>query len=53
VCRAATCRRCGLPTWKGCGAHVEQVLRSIPPAERCPGHGHETTKVKRKSWFSR
>jgi hypothetical protein len=23
------------PTFAGCGAHVEQVLRGVPPAARC------------------
>lgn len=22
----------------GCGQHVEQVMRGVPPADRCPGH---------------
>jgi phage shock protein E len=35
MCRKVTCTRCGRPTWAGCGAHVEQVLRDVPPAKRC------------------
>ncbi|MGD9700924.1 MAG: hypothetical protein AB7Q42_03120 [Acidimicrobiia bacterium] len=35
MCRRVTCRTCGQPTWAGCGAHVDQVLRNVPPAERC------------------
>lgn len=38
MCRRITCSRCGKPTWAGCGAHVEQVLRDVPPAQRCQGH---------------
>jgi len=52
MCRAATCRKCGRPTWKGCGAHVEQVLRGVPPADRCKGHAEKTSTGKR-TWFSR
>lgn len=45
MCRAVTCSRCGRPTWKGCGAHVENVLGHVPKSERCqcpppePGQG--------------
>lgn len=35
MCRAITCKKCQRPTWAGCGAHVEQVLGHVPPAERC------------------
>lgn len=35
MCRAITCKTCNRPTWAGCGAHVEQVLGHIPPAQRC------------------
>jgi hypothetical protein len=35
MCRRIDCARCGRPTYAGCGAHVEQVLGDVPPAERC------------------
>jgi hypothetical protein len=35
MCRAVTCKKCKRQTWAGCGAHVEQVLGHVPPAERC------------------
>ena len=35
MCRRVECARCGRPTYAGCGAHVEQVLRDVPVAERC------------------
>ncbi len=38
MCRAVTCRTCGKTTWAGCGQHVEQVMRGVPAADRCPGH---------------
>ena len=38
MCRAVTCRTCGLKTWAGCGAHVDQVLAGVPASKRCPGH---------------
>lgn len=38
MCHPARCRTCGKTTWSGCGQHVNQVMRNVPPAERCPGH---------------
>ena len=35
MCRRIACRKCGKPTWAGCGAHVEQVIGDVPHAERC------------------
>ena len=32
------CSTCGKPTWSGCGDHIEQALRGVPPEERCQGH---------------
>ena len=38
MCRRATCKTCGKTTWAGCGQHVDQVMASVPSADRCPGH---------------
>ena len=38
MCRPATCRTCGRTTWAGCGQHVDQVMRTVPAAQRCAGH---------------
>lgn len=35
MCRRIDCRKCGRPTYAGCGMHVEQVLGNVPPAQRC------------------
>lgn len=35
MCRLVTCRNCCLPTYAGCGEHVEQVLKGIPASKRC------------------
>jgi len=35
MCRRVECRKCGKPTFAGCGMHVEQVLGDVPRAERC------------------
>ena len=43
MCRRATCPRCGLATFAGCGAHVEQVLGAraaggaVPVRRGAPG----------------
>ena len=57
MCRRVECSRCGRPTYAGCGAHVEQVLGNVPPAERCSCR-EETAKrresevrTERKPWF--
>ena len=53
MCRAVTCKKCGKASWKGCGAHVEQVLGDVPKDERCRCREAAVATVKRKSWFSR
>jgi hypothetical protein len=35
MCRKVNCRKCGKPSWSGCGAHVEQVLGDVPKSQRC------------------
>lgn len=35
MCQPATCRTCGKTTWKGCGQHVDQVMRGVPKNQRC------------------
>jgi len=59
MCRRVECRKCGKPTWAGCGAHVEQVLGDVPPADRCRCHekpakrrASETAPAERR-WLSR
>ena len=41
MCRAITCRTCGKTTWAGCGQHVDQLMRGVPDAQRCPGHTND------------
>ncbi|HEY3479871.1 MAG TPA: hypothetical protein VGL02_13330 [Streptomyces sp.] len=35
MCQRITCAKCGKPTYRGCGNHVEQVLGDVPLAQRC------------------
>lgn len=41
MCHQATCRKCGKATWRGCGRHVDQVMRGVPKSQRCAGHEGE------------
>ena len=59
MCRRVACRKCGRPTWAGCGLHIEQALAGVPPAERCqcpekPSKGGQTDgQSDGRSWLSR
>jgi hypothetical protein len=35
MCRRVDCKKCGKPTFAGCGMHVEQVLGDVPASGRC------------------
>ncbi len=35
MCSRTTCRKCGKPTWSGCGNHIEQALAGVPKSDRC------------------
>ena len=50
MCRAVVCRKCNRPSWKGCGAHVEQVLGHVPVADRCQCAA-EKPSGKRSRWL--
>lgn len=41
MCRQVTCKTCGKKAWAGCGQHVEEALRGVQAADRCPGHEKE------------
>ncbi len=44
MCQAVRCEKCGKTGWRGCGAHVEQVLAGVPQSERCQCSGGAQTK---------
>jgi hypothetical protein len=56
MCRRVDCSKCGRPTFAGCGAHVEQVLGNVPPADRCRCRDERAKDAKpevgakRRSW---
>ncbi|OYD67205.1 hypothetical protein BDB13_0712 [Rhodococcus sp. OK302] len=35
MCSPVTCSTCSKTTWSGCGQHVDDVMRSVPTAQRC------------------
>jgi len=35
MCHRVQCKRCGKPTWAGCGRHIEQALAGVPREKRC------------------
>lgn len=44
MCQPIRCDTCGKTTWTGCGRHVEQVRRTVPVEQWCPGHGGSPCK---------
>ena len=47
MCQPATCPTCSRPTWRGCGAHVEQVLGHVAPADRCACQTAQPRRMRR------
>ncbi len=41
MCHKTTCRKCGKPSWAGCGQHIEIALKGVPKAQRCQGHQND------------
>ena len=35
MCYTVQCPACGKTGWGGCGEHVDSVMRSVPPYQRC------------------
>jgi hypothetical protein len=35
MCYTQKCPRCGKTGWAGCGQHVDDVMRAVPPSQRC------------------
>jgi len=35
MCSPIICSKCGKTTWSGCGMHVDQVMASVSPENRC------------------
>jgi hypothetical protein len=41
MCSRTICRKCGKPTWSGCGNHIEQALKGVAKKDRCQGHAND------------
>ena len=41
MCHPIPCTYCGKTTWEGCGEHIEDVRRIVPPEQWCDGR-HES-----------
>jgi hypothetical protein len=41
MCHKTRCRKCGKPTWAGCGQHIEIALKGVSKSERCQGHQND------------
>lgn len=35
MCHPVPCPRCSKVTWDGCGMHVDDVMASVQPEQRC------------------
>lgn len=35
MCKPVTCEQCDKTTWAGCGDHADEVMASVPQAQRC------------------
>ena len=35
MCSKVECKKCGKPTWQGCGEHVEEALYGVAIEDRC------------------
>ncbi|QGU02561.1 hypothetical protein CKALI_08505 [Corynebacterium kalinowskii] len=46
MCSAAKCPKCGKTTWTGCGSHVDQVMASVAPANRCKCNPQTTAEAR-------
>ena len=46
MCQRSVCSKCGKATWVGCGQHIEEVLRGVPPNKQCQC-------PRPKSWLAR
>jgi hypothetical protein len=53
MCSQTTCRKCGKPTWSGCGNHVEIALKGVPKSQRCQGHQNDPVEPKGPGFLSK
>ncbi|MGD9618711.1 MAG: hypothetical protein AB7G47_01595 [Mycolicibacterium sp.] len=35
MCYPERCSKCGKTGWAGCGQHIDDVMKRVPPGQRC------------------
>lgn len=53
MCRPVACKICGKTTWAGCGAHVDQIMASVPKNQRCTCTPEEKAAARGGGFFSK
>ena len=53
MCSPARCARCGMTTWTGCGMHVDAVMASVAPTQRCTCNPPDEPPVWQFPWTRR
>jgi hypothetical protein len=53
MCSKVTCKKCGKPTWSGCGEHIEEALQGIPKNQRCACGKSAQSKSSGANFFTR
>lgn len=46
MCYPVKCSTCSKTTWGGCGSHVDSVMRSVAPSDRCECAGNSAPSGK-------
>lgn len=53
MCYPEKCARCGNTGWAGCGRHVDEVMRAVPPAQRCTCTERDAPAPRNRPFFFR
>lgn len=53
MCRPVICKTCGKTTWAGCGQHIDDVKRTVPAGQWCPGHENDVKEPATGGFFAR
>lgn len=53
MCRPVICKTCGKTTWAGCGQHIDDVKRTVPAGQWCPGHENDVKEPATRGFFAR
>lgn len=53
MCSPARCTRCGKASWTGCGRHVDDVMASVAPTQRCDCNPENEQPARQSFWARR